>query len=267
MATLVCFHAHPDDESIATGGVMAKAAAEGHRVVLVVATRGEHGEVQDGVLEEGEQLGLRRIAETMASAEVLGAARVEFLGYVDSGMVDTPENAAPYAFCGANVEHAAQRLAAILSAEKADVLTVYDDNGGYGHPDHIAVHRVGIAAARLVGLDEVYEATMNRDAIRRSIAEFRVGMSEEDAAQLPDVEGDEASFGKPESDITHGVDVGDHLDAKRNSMLCHPSQIGPDDFFLAMDPAAFAGAFGIEWFIRHGVARPEGAAFGTQIIG
>src|SRR3954447_10571470 len=98
MATLVTFHAHPDDESIATGGVMAKAADEGHRVVLVVATRGEHGEVAEGFLDDGEQLWQRRVKETEDSARILGASRVEFLGYVDSGMIGTPENDLPTSF-------------------------------------------------------------------------------------------------------------------------------------------------------------------------
>src|SRR5205807_8288326 len=91
MSTLVTFHAHPDDEAIATAGVMAKAAADGHRVVLVTATRGEHGEVVEGVLEEGEPLAKRRTAELEAAAEVLGVARCEVLGYVDSGWMGTPE--------------------------------------------------------------------------------------------------------------------------------------------------------------------------------
>ncbi len=85
MATLVTFHAHPDDECIACGGVMRKAADEGHRVVLVVATRGENGEVQPGFLADGEELWQRRVIETHESAKILGAQRVEFLGYVDSG--------------------------------------------------------------------------------------------------------------------------------------------------------------------------------------
>ena len=97
MATLVCFHAHPDDESIATGGTMARAVAEGHRVVLVVATAGEHGEVPEG-LAAGEALAERRVAETMRSAEVLGVARVEFLGYVDSGMDGWDQNDEPDCF-------------------------------------------------------------------------------------------------------------------------------------------------------------------------
>src|SRR5258706_16443079 len=98
MATIACFHAHPDDECIATGGVMAKAAADGHHVLLIVATKGEHGEVVDGFLEPGEQLWERRVQETYASAKILGVERVEFLGYVDSGMMGTPENEAPECF-------------------------------------------------------------------------------------------------------------------------------------------------------------------------
>src|SRR4051794_27564981 len=135
MATLVCFHAHPDDECIATGGVMAKAAKHGHRVVLVVATKGENGEVPEGFLDPGEALWQRRVKETEASAAILGAERVEFLGYVDSGMIDTPENHKPGSFWTADVEEAATRLATILREEQADVITIYDSHGGYGHPD------------------------------------------------------------------------------------------------------------------------------------
>src|SRR5580765_7097649 len=98
MGTLVCFHAHPDDECIGTGGVMRKAADEGHRVVLVVATRGEQGEVPEGFLADGEALGQRRVAETLASAEILGVHRTEFLGYHDSGMMGRPTNDAPGSF-------------------------------------------------------------------------------------------------------------------------------------------------------------------------
>src|SRR4051794_36388431 len=115
MATLVSFHAHPDDEAIPTGGTLAKAAKDGHRVVLVFATKGEHGEVDVGFLDEGEMLAERRVQETHRSAEILGAQRVEFLGYVDSGMMDTPENTAAGSFWQADIEEAAQRLAAILT--------------------------------------------------------------------------------------------------------------------------------------------------------
>ena len=104
MATLVSFHAHPDDECISCGGVMRKAHEEGHRVVLVVATRGELGEVPDGFLDDGEQLWQRRVGETQAAADILGADRVEFLGYTDSGMMGEPTNDAPGTFWTADVE-------------------------------------------------------------------------------------------------------------------------------------------------------------------
>ena len=152
MATLVCFHAHPDDESIATGGVMAKAADDGHTVVLVIATKGEEGEVPDGFLADGEQLGDRRVQETMASAKELGVAAVEFLGYRDSGMIGTATNDDPTCFWRADVEEAAHRLAVLLTEHEADVLTVYDSNGNYGHPDHIQVHRVGVRAAEIAAM-------------------------------------------------------------------------------------------------------------------
>jgi LmbE family N-acetylglucosaminyl deacetylase len=251
MATIVSFHAHPDDESIQVGGTLAKAAKEGHRVVLVFATLGEHGEVAEGFLEDDEALGQRRAREVARSAEILGAQRVELLGYHDSGMIGTPENDLPGAFWQADVDEAAERLATILRDEEADILTAYDSDGGYGHPDHIQVHRVGLKAADLAGTPRFYEATMNRDHLRRVIeAAAAAGMIP--AEEVPDVT-ETSTFGRPESVITTTVDVRDHLDAKRASMAAHASQIPEDSFFLALPDEAFASTFGWEWFIRHGV--------------
>jgi LmbE family N-acetylglucosaminyl deacetylase len=247
VATLVTFHAHPDDESIAMGGVMAKAADEGHRVVLVVATRGEHGEVEDGFLAEGEPLWRRREQETRASAAILGVARVEFLGYVDSGMIGTPENDLPESFWQADVEEAAARLAAIITEEGADVVTIYDEHGQYGHPDHIQVHRVGLRAAELAGTPRVYMNTLNRDHLKRSFAAL-----EESGAEVPD-DLDPAFFdilGEPEERITTTVDIRPWLARKRASMAAHASQISETSFFLAMAPEQFEQGFGYEWFIR-----------------
>ena len=188
---------------------MALAAAAGHRVILVTATRGEHGEPVPGVLRDGEQLWERRVVETHAAAEALGVERVAFLGYVDSGMMGEPTNDDPACFWQADLDEAAERLATILRDEGADVLTVYDDHGGYGHPDHIQVHRVGHRAAKLAGVAVVYEATMNRDAIRRAMAEVTAEMTadigEDQAERMERVV--EEEFGSPEALITHGVDV------------------------------------------------------------
>ncbi|HSL56823.1 MAG TPA: PIG-L family deacetylase [Acidimicrobiales bacterium] len=256
MGTIVAFHAHPDDESIATAGTVARAVEAGHRAVLVVATRGEHGEIVPGVLADGEQLGVRRVAETFAAAAELGIARVEFLGYLDSGMMGTPENDDPYSFWRADVGHAANRLACILSEERADVLTIYDDHGGYGHPDHIQVHRVGARAATLAGVDHVYEATMNRDHIRRA---RELARAEEMTVPGPESDSEvELEIGLPEAALTHAVDVRSVLARKRAAMVAHRSQIADDSWFLAMDDDLFATAFGTEWFRRHGVAHTAG---------
>jgi LmbE family N-acetylglucosaminyl deacetylase len=246
MATLVSLHAHPDDESIATGGTLARAAAEGHRVVLVFGTRGECGEVPDGFLDPGEALGDRRVQETLASARVLGVDRVEFLGYRDSGMAGEPTNDEPSCFWQADVTEAAERLAGILAEERADALTVYDDHGGYGHPDHIQVHRVGHRAARIAGTPRVFEATMNRDHLRQMVEQAR---AQDPDADLP---GDEpgAEFGSPAALITTTVDVSAWVEKKRASMEAHASQIAEESLFLTMPAETFAAVFGNEWYIR-----------------
>lgn len=255
MSTLVTFHAHPDDEAIATGGTMAKAAAAGHRVVLVVATRGEQGEVAEGYLEPGEPLWERRVRETAAAAEILGVSRVEFLGYVDSGMMGTPENEAPGCFWRADVEEAATRLATILTEEGADVVTAYDENGVYGHPDHIQVHRVGVRAAELAGTAKVYLNTVNRDLLRRSMeAAAEVGADTPDDFNPSFLD----TLGVTEDRVTTSVDVVPFLDVKRRAMAAHGSQIAETSFFLAMPPEHFEAGFGREWYIL--VGAPPGTA-------
>lgn len=261
MATLVCFHAHPDDEAIGTGGIMRLAADAGHRVVLVIATRGERGEIMPGVLDEGEQLALRRTAEVHAASEELGIARIEFLGYVDSGMIGEPTNDEPWTFWQADVESAARRLALILEEEGADALTIYDDNGGYGHPDHIQVHRVGRRAAEIAGVERVLEGTINRTALVRmsqARAEDPGAFPLPEGVELPSFE-DDPGFGKPEEVLTHVADVSSVALAKRRALLHHRSQVADDHFFLALPEEAFAAAFGTEWFIAHGPVADEGS--------
>lgn len=250
MATLVCFHAHPDDESISTGGTMARAAAAGHRVVLVVATDGAHGETPTD-LATNESLADRRSAETDRSAQALGISKVYRLGYTDSGMTGWTQNNEPQAFMNAPVELAAQRLADILAAESASVLTVYDWHGNYGHPDHIAIHRVGLRAAEIADVEHVYEATMNRDAVVRFMELARSGGQEVEFD--PNDTDDGNPFGMPEADLTTAIDVSGFIAAKRASMACHASQISDSSFFLQMPEEAFAAAFGTEWFIHRGV--------------
>ncbi len=259
MATLVCFHAHPDDEAIATGGTMLLASRAGHRVVLVLATRGEQGEPVEGVVEEGEALGDRRSIETREAAEILGCERVEFLGYEDSGMMDEPTNDNPDCFWRADVHEAATRLAAILQEEAADVLTIYDPHGGYGHPDHIQVHRVGSEAAELAGTERVFWSTMNRTRIHELMAQQPEISETIEDARSEDVESEE--FGMPEEDLTHAIDVTAVLAEKRKSMAAHASQISEADFFLTLPEDIFSLAFGTEFFVA-----PEWPRNGGEFI-
>src|SRR6266704_3058273 len=147
MATLLLVHAHPDDEAISTGGVMLKARAGGHRVVLVTATRGEVGEIynMDEALSR-PRLGEIRAKELEDAARILGVNRGEFLGYRDSGMAGTSDNANPASFHQAPLAEAAGRLVKILREERPEVVVTYAEDGTYGHPDHIKAHHVTNAA-------------------------------------------------------------------------------------------------------------------------
>jgi LmbE family N-acetylglucosaminyl deacetylase len=251
MPTLIAFHAHPDDECLLQSGSLAKAVHDGHRVVVVYATRGEVGEAPDGLLEPGESLVDRRMAEAMRSAEALGVHRVVWLGYRDSGMMGTPDNDDPRCFWRADVEEAAARVAKILRAEAADVLTIYDENGNYGHPDHIQVHRVGSRAAALAGTPHVLEATISREHVKGLIA--AAAAAGQQIGDAPDLEDESVVFGVPEDAITTVVDVGDFLDRKRAAIAAHASQVHDTGLFLAMPPDVFRAAMGTEFYIRRGV--------------
>jgi LmbE family N-acetylglucosaminyl deacetylase len=249
--TLVSFHAHPDDESLLTGGTLALAAAAGHRVVLVVATEGGRGLAgpRDG---SGAMLSRVRMAELDRAASALGCARVVSLGYADSGLRPAPADGD--AFVHADVDEAAHRLADVLREERADVLTVYDRNGGYGHPDHVQVHRVGVQAARLAGTPVVLEATVPARAFRMLLAGLRLlGHPVGRSAPL----GTHQVFADP-GRITHRVRVTGVLRAKRAAMAAHGSQRRGDgtvrllDHVLRLPLPLFGLVFGHEWFVERG---------------
>ena len=248
--TLVVFHAHPDDEALLTAGTMARAAAEGHRVVLVLAT--------DGDLSGGESgadllLGQRRLAEARQSARVLGVARVVHLGYADSGLGPEtyPDPPGRQRFVRAPVEEAAHRLAAILREERADVLFSHDRNGGYGHRDHVRVHEVGARAGALAGTPRRLDATAPREPICRAIdlaARFHVPL-----------EVDRDAVGRSYSaraEITHRIAVHRYAAQKRASLRAHASQTAADGgtdrmlaAFLRIPRPLFDLVLGWEWFI------------------
>jgi LmbE family N-acetylglucosaminyl deacetylase len=263
--TLVSFHAHPDDEALLVSGTLARAAAEGHRVVVVVATAGEAGLTDDEHAADG-RLGERRMAELQRSADVLGVSRVACLGYADSGLPPNAVEVDPpctVCFVRADVEEAAERLAEILRAEDAAVLTTYDANGGYGHPDHVQVHHVGRRAAELAGTPVVLQATVPRDLLLRGV---RLATK---VYRFPP-EFDPTTFERafsPKSAITHRIDVRRYADAKRASMAAHASQAtgGEGDrtlaAFVRMPRLLYRRVFGHEWFVQDGLsAEPADAA-------
>ena len=268
--TLVAFHAHPDDEALLTSGTMARAAAEGNRVVLVVATDGGLGLASsDFVGASDTKLGSVRMAELRVSARALGTARVETLGYADSGLgPETPPDPPDRVrFVRADPEEAAERLAAILREERADVLLSYDANGGYGHRDHVKVHHVGARAAELAGTPRVLQATVPRDLLLRGI---RLAAK---VYRFPP-EFEPSSFERAYSAsavVTHRIDVRRYASQKRASMRAHASQSSADGgadrtlaAFLRIPRPLFALVFGREWFVD--AARPAGSGVARDVF-
>ena len=262
MATIVFLHAHPDDESISTGGTIARAVSQGHRVVLVVGTNGDHGETPAD-LAPGETLVDRRCSETEASCRMLGVHRLVWLGYSDSGMTGWEQNAHSNAFMNADLDEAADRLVAVIDEEDADVLIGYDWHGGYGHPDHIMVHKVVHRAKEKRPDVALWEATMNRDRVRQRMeAAYEAGfLKDEDKWDVDGPADDGNPFGSLESEITLMVDVREWAATKRESVRCHASQVTDSSFFLSMDESQFSDAFGWEWFIRPGDPSPMREGF------
>ena len=255
MSTIVFCHAHPDDEASQTSGAMARASAEGHRVVVVFATNGDHGEVADDAVE-GETVADHRRREAEASAAAIGLARIVWLGYADSGMSGWEQNDADDSFHRADLAEAARRLADVLGEEDADVLVGYDWHGGYGHPDHVKVHHLVHAAAPLARrTPRLLESTMNRTAMSRQFDEAKAAGLEMDWS--PDDPMDDGNpLGTPEDEITWEVDVSSYLDRKRASLEAHRSQATDIGEFLSLPPEVFARFFGREYYIEPGLEGP-----------
>jgi LmbE family N-acetylglucosaminyl deacetylase len=250
--TLMAVHAHPDDEATGTGGVLAKAAAEGIRTVLVTCTDGRCGDGPDGVKpgEPGHDplaVAVSRRAELDASCAVLGIDSLELLDYADSGMLGWASNDAPGSFWSTPVDEAAARLAELIERYRPDVVVTYDENGFYGHPDHIQAHRITMAAVAATGTTaKVYWTTVPRSAM----AEFgrlaqEQGLIPADAPELAEM----PDFGLPDEEITTWVEVREHVERKRAAMAAHASQ-SDSAMFLQMTPEVFATVMGVETFVR-----------------
>ena len=245
-------HAHPDDEAIGTGGILAKYAAEGVRTVLVTCTNGELGDGPGGVKpgdpshDEGAVVALRR-RELEESCRVLGVAHLEMLGYHDSGMEGWPQNDAPDAFWHTPLEVAAHRVADLMRAYRPQVVVTYDEHGFYGHPDHIQANRVTRAAIDECGIpSKLYYTALPRSRLQG----FRDVLAEQ-GIEAPDVEEAEQDpeFGTPDELITTAIDCGAVADRKYKSLAAHASQ-GENIFFLQMGVELFSSLMGNEYFVR-----------------
>lgn len=262
MPGLLAFHAHPDDEVTSTGGVLAKYSEQGEQVVVVTATDGAEGEIHN--YDNPDELRPRLIemrAEEMAKAlAILGVPNHHFLGFRDSGMMGTEPNQHPDCFWQADFMESTGRLVGLIRRYTPEVLTIYDPFGGYGHPDHIQVHRVGMAA--FFGADDIgrfplgegeepwkvtklYMNTWPRTRVAVMIAaRLKAGLiTEEEARQS-------AGWGTPDEDITTMVDVIRWVDVKVNALRAHRTQIPEDWFMLQVPDKDLPAAIGTEAFQR-----------------
>ncbi len=297
--TLMTVHAHPDDETIGTGGVMAKAVAAGHRVVLVTCTRGELGEIVVPELDTPDnhrRLAEIRAGELEAAMAALGVDTWENLGYRDSGMMDTPGNRDPRCLWQADLDEAIRRLVWLVRVHRPDVMTHYNDFGGYGHPDHIRAHQVAIGAYYRAGDPEWYPeqvapehggsgpaaadgglepwapAKLYEQAIARSRREAMAARAEEAGmtswwsrpteASPEDLERWDEFMRRSTVDdaqITTRVDVRAQADQRWAALLAHRTQISlTDSPLMALGRDALAELWGEETYILRASRVPLG---------
>jgi N-acetyl-1-D-myo-inositol-2-amino-2-deoxy-alpha-D-glucopyranoside deacetylase len=253
---LLLVHAHPDDETIATGATMARYAAEGVQVTLLTCTLGELGEVLVPDLaglaaDRGDQLGGYRIAELAQAMQALGVRDHRFLGgagrWRDSGMMDTPGNDDLRAFwrCAgdpAAFDEAVDQAVAVVREVRPQVLVTYNPDGGYGHPDHIMAHRVAMAAAERAAapggsgqpwrVEKIYWNVLPKSVLQRSI-DLLKGTEHEGFFDFVD-SADELPMGDPDAVVTTAIDGGPHMAAKIAAMQAHATQIALDGPFYAL---------------------------------
>jgi LmbE family N-acetylglucosaminyl deacetylase len=250
--TLMAVHAHPDDEATSTGGILARYAAEGVTTVLVTCTDGRCGDGPGGVKpgEPGHDpaaVVAMRQAELEASAATLKVTHLETLGYADSGMMGWSTNDQPGSFWTTPVAEAADRLAELIRRYRPDVVVTYDENGFYGHPDHIQAHRITMAAVTQTDVPaKVYWTTVPRTAFAafgRVMKELGVEWAE------PDGSSDMPELGLPDDEITTWIDTRDHGAQKFEALAAHASQT-ENIFFLQLGPERFTELMGTETFVR-----------------
>ncbi|CAN5203131.1 mycothiol conjugate amidase Mca [soil metagenome] len=276
---LLAVHAHPDDEVIATGGVLADAASRGLRAKVVTCTDGRRGEIVGAGMDPEEirpRLTEVRAAELADALAALGIGEHAWLGYHDSGMMGVDGNFDPQCFWQADLHQVVGRLVAIIRDFQPSVVVTYDAFGGYGHPDHIQAHRatlMAVEAARMRVLypeagpawetPKLYFSSFPKSAIAQANQMF---IDNDLPSPFGDVvDPDQIPMGTADALITTTVDVSAHLEAKRAALRAHVSQIAPESFFLNVPDDMTMAFYGTEWFIRRHSAvdapTPEGDLF------
>jgi N-acetyl-1-D-myo-inositol-2-amino-2-deoxy-alpha-D-glucopyranoside deacetylase len=288
--TLMTVHAHPDDETIGTGGTMAKYVADGRRVVLVTCTRGEMGEIvvpEMDTPENHRRLGEIRAVELERAMDVLGVTEWENLGYHDSDMMGRPGNHDPRCFWQADLDEAAGRLVWLMRRYRPDVVTTYNDFGGYGHPDHIRVHDVTVRAFARAGDQAWYPGQLSpeyggtgptadggglapwapaklyeqaipasvRNAMREALEaagkpSFWSPPADATEEQLAEFEAYMSKMLVPDERITTWVDVGgDPLERKWRATKEHVTQISDESTFMLFGLDGWRTAWSREAFV------------------
>src|SRR3954471_17449744 len=228
--TLMAVHAHPDDESSSTGGVLARYADEGVRTVVVTCTNGELGDAPGGIKpgDEGHdeaEVARIRLKELERACETLGVAHLELLGYHDSGMDDWEHKDRPDVFCNVAVDDAAERLSGLFEKYRPDVVVTYDELGGYDHPDHLHASRVAMAAVTQTEIPSKAYFTAFR---RKMFEQFRAVLDEQgvDLGEMPQPDPEQLRMmDAVEARITTVVDVSPYVERKRTALITHASQI------------------------------------------
>jgi N-acetyl-1-D-myo-inositol-2-amino-2-deoxy-alpha-D-glucopyranoside deacetylase len=275
---LLLVHAHPDDESIGTGATMAKYAAEGAGVTLVTCTLGELGEIIPPELahlaaDADGGLGEYRMGELAAACAALGVTDHRFLGgpgrWRDSGMMGEPSNDAPGSFWRADVDEAAGELLSVIREVRPQVLISYDDNGFYGHPDHIQAHRVARRAFELAGgvVAKFYATAVPRSVLADGMEAMRDreqgGNPAGGGGPFTRVESvDDLPFGVPDEIVTAEIDATAYLEQKLAALRAHATQIAVDSPFFAFSDNVGQHAFGREYYTL--LAGPRGRGSGPH---
>jgi N-acetyl-1-D-myo-inositol-2-amino-2-deoxy-alpha-D-glucopyranoside deacetylase len=256
---LLLVHAHPDDETIGTGATMAKYAAEGTHVTLVTCTLGEEGDIIPPELRhlDPDALGRHRIGELTRACVALGVSDHRFLGgpgrYRDSGMMGTAANDDPAAFWRADLGKAAAHLVEVIDEVRPQVMVTYDENGFYGHPDHIKANNVALRAYELARhrIAKIYYTAMPRSVMERAAEAMRVA---DVPFTLPE------GAGCADADVDAEIDATAYVGRKLDAMRAHRTQIAVDAPWYALSNMVGQPALGVEHFIRHagepGPAKP-----------